>query len=662
MKMIDIKDFMNYNYPTGLTTSPDGKHGAFAVVNISEEENSYNSCLWVMDMESGEYRKLTGGNKERKFIWLDNETLLFTANRDKVYAEKMKNGEVWTCFYKINIYGGEAELAFAVPQMVTSMKLAGEKLVLGIGYDYSRPDFASMNDEEKKEAVKAWKEEKDYEVFDEHPFWANGQGVVNKKRIRLAVYDMKSGDLAIVSPDFENVENIWVEGDEVLYSGCLYTDKRDQYVGLYRYSLADGTRETLVPQGNMKVEYACKLGGKVMFLGSDMEMYGLNQNPDIFVIEGNEITSLGEYDRSVHNSIGSDCKYVDGPAIVHDDTYIYAITTLRKQSSIVRFDKEGNAELLNDRQGSVHTLDVKNGKLYYTAVRDMGLTEIYSFDGEKEEKLTSFNDAILAERNVVPVEEFTYYHKGVDLDGYVMKPVNFDPNKTYPAILTVHGGPRTTFGPTFFHESQMFANMGYFVFFTNPVGSDGRGNDFADLIGRYGTVDYDNLMAFTDEVLARYPQIDEKRLGMMGGSYGGFMANWIIGHTDRFAAVVSQRSISNWITLSMTTDIGFTFDCEQVNGDPWTNLENMWIQSPLKYAHNAKTPTLFIQSDEDYRCYMADALQMFSALKYFGVEARMCLFHGENHELSRGGKPKHRVRRLTEMVNWFEKYLGSDPQ
>ena len=192
------------------------------------------------------------------------------------------------------------------------------------------------------------------------------------------------------------------------------------------------------------------------------------------------------------------------------------------------------------------------------------------------------------------------------------------------------------------------------------MGSDGRGNVFADLIGRYGTVDYDNLMAFTDEVLKRYPQLDEKRLGMMGGSYGGFMANWIIGQTDRFAAVVSQRSISNWITLSMTTDIGFTFDIEQVAGDPWNNLENMWMQSPLKWAHRAKTPTLFIQSDQDYRCYMADALQMFTALKYYGVEARMCLFHGENHELSRAGKPKHRVRRLTEMVNWFEKYLKAE--
>lgn len=657
MRTIDIKDFMNYHYPTGLTTSPDGKHGAFAVVNISEEENCYNSCLWMMDLKTGEYRKLTGGNKERKFLWLDNETLLFQANREKAYAEKLKNGELWTCFYKINIYGGEAEFAFAVPQIVTNMKLAGDKLILSVAYDYARPDFASMNEEERKSAVKAWKEEADYEVFDEHPFWANGMGVVNKKRNRLAVYDMNSKEMTIVSPDYENVENIWVEGDRVLYAGCLYTDKKNPYAGLYEYHLADGTRDVLVPQDNMRIDYACVMNGKVMFLGSDMEQYGLNQNPDLYVIDGNEITCVGEFDQSLHNSICSDCKYADGPSIVHDDNYIYAVTTLRKQSVIGKYNAEGGMEILNDRQGSVHTLDVKHGMIYYTAVRDMGLTEIYCFDGTEEKKLTYFNDEILAERSVSPVEEFTFSYKDVELDGYVMKPVNFDPNKKYPAILTVHGGPRATFGPTFFHESQLFANLGYFVFFTNPVGSDGRGNDFADLVGRYGTVDYEDLMALTDEVLVRYPQIDEKRLGMMGGSYGGFMANWIIGHTDRFAAVVSQRSISNWISLSMTTDIGFTFDIEQVNGDPWTGLENMWIQSPLKYANHAKTPTLFIQSDQDYRCYMADALQMFSALKYFGVDARMCLFHGENHELSRGGKPTHRVRRLTEMVNWFEKYL-----
>lgn len=657
MKKIGIKDFIEYNYPTGISTSPDGKHGVFAVVNVNEADNCYDSCLWVMDMESGEYRKLTNAKKERKFIWLDNETVLFVSNREKAYGEKIKNGEDWTCFYTINICGGEAQFAFAVPYIVTKITDAGDKFVMCVAYDYTKPNFGLMDEEEKKEAMKAWKAEKDYEVFDESPFWANGQGIVNKKRIRLAFCDKKTNEVSIVSPDYESVEDFWVEGDEVLYIGNRYTDDRGFYNGLHKVSLSDAKRETLIPQADMRVDYACKLGGNVMVFASDMKPYGCNQNPNLYKVEKDGLQLVAEYDRNTHNSICGDVKFADGASIVHDEKYIYFISTFRKQSGVCRFDAEGKYEVLIDRQGSVHTLDVKNGKLYYSAMRDLGLTELYSFDGKEEKKLTSFNDELMVERCVCPIEEFTFTFKDVELDGYVMKPADFDPNKTYPGILTVHGGPRATFGPTYFHESQAFANAGYFVFFTNPVGSDGRGNAFGDLVGRYGTVDYDDLMAFTDEVLKRYPQLDEKRLGMMGGSYGGFMANWIIGHTDRFAAVASQRSISNWISLSMTTDIGHTFDCQETNGDPWTNPERMWIQSPLKYADKAKTPTLFIQSDEDYRCWMGDAIQMFSALKFFGVETRMCLFHGENHELSRSGKPTHRVRRLQEMMNWFEKYL-----
>ena len=660
MKNIGIKDFMEYNYPTGLVTAPDGKHGAFAVVNVNEKDNCYDSCLWVMDMESGASRKVTNGKKERKFFWLDNETLLFASNREKEYQEKVKSGEEWTCFYTIGISGGEAQFAFAVPYTVTKMADAGEKLVMAIAYDYTKPNFALLEGEEKKAAMKAWNDEKDYEVFDETPFWANGQGIVNKKRVRLALYDKKSGEVTFVSPDYESVDDFWVEGDVVLYAGNHYTDIRWAYAGLHKVSVADGSRETLVEQGKFRMDYACILNGKVTFFASPMKMYGLNENPGLYTVENGVVTQIAEYDRSIHNSICCDCKFADGAGIVHDENKIYFISTFRKESVICSFDAEGNYDVLVNRQGSVHTLDVNAGKIYYTAMRDLGLTEIYCYDGKEEKKLSSFNDALMAERMVCPVEEFTYTYKDVELDGYVMKPANFDPNKTYPGILTVHGGPRATFGPTFFHESQFFANEGYFVFFTNPVGSDGRGNAYADLVGRYGTVDYDNCMAFTDEVLKRYPQLDEKRLGMMGGSYGGFMANWIIGHTDKFAAAVSQRSISNWISLSMTTDIGHTFDMEQTNANAWNNPDLMWIQSPLKYADKAKTPTLFIQSDEDYRCWMGDAIQMFSALKFFGVETRMCLFHGENHELSRSGKPAHRVRRLTEMKNWFEKYLKAE--
>ena len=639
MKKIDIRDFMNYHYPTGLIAAPDGKHGVFAVVDVNEKENCYDSWLWTMDLSDGSVRKLTSGRKERNFSWIDGETLLFAGCREKEYKEKIEDGETWTCFYTIGLHGGEAEFSFAVPYAVGKFAVCGNKVFMSVKYEYA-------------------KEEKDYEVFDELPFWANGKGVVNKKRNRLAVYDREKETLEIITPEYETVENFWLEEDCLLYTGVQYTDLKSWRPGLYRVGLEGYERETLIPQDRMRIDYACVLKGSVTLFGSEMKTYGVNENPQLFRLEDGTLKELAFFDRSIHNSICSDCKFADGEGIVHDDERIYFISTFRKQSVICSVDAEGNFETLYDRQGSVHTLSLGAGAVWYTAMRDMGLTEIYRLKDGKEEKLTAFNDGLLAERDVCPVEEFTFTYKDVELDGYVMKPAGFDPEKKYPALLTVHGGPRATFGPVFFHESQAFANAGYFVFFTNPVGSDGRGNAFADLSGRYGTVDFENCLAMTDEVLKRYPQIDEKRVGIMGGSYGGFMCNWAIGNTDRFAAAASQRSISNWISLSMTTDIGYSFDLQETAGDPWNSPDKMWVCSPLKYAHKAKTPTLFIQSDEDYRCWMGDAIQMFSALKYFGVDARLCLFHGENHELSRSGKPTHRIRRMQEMMDWFDKYLN----
>ena len=204
---------------------------------------------------------------------------------------------------------------------------------------------------------------------------------------------------------------------------------------------------------------------------------------------------------------------------------------------------------------------------------------------------------------------------------------------------------------------QYWANEGYFVFFCNPVGSDGRGNAFADIRGKYGTIDYKNLMDFTDAVLEKYPQIDKKRIGETGGSYGGFMTNWIVGHTDRFACAATQRSISNWISFYGISDIGTYFSTDQTAGNIYDKLDKMWEQSPLKYVDQVKTPLLFIHSDEDYRCPLSQGLQFYTALADRNHMVRMCVFHGENHELSRSGKPKHRVRRLTEITDWMNRFL-----
>lgn len=226
-----------------------------------------------------------------------------------------------------------------------------------------------------------------------------------------------------------------------------------------------------------------------------------------------------------------------------------------------------------------------------------------------------------------------------------------------PGKFDIHGGPKTVYGKVFYHEMQLWANMGYFVFFTNPRGSDGRENEFIDIFGKYGTINYDDLMKFTDTVLESYPAIDSKRIGVTGESYGGFMTNWIIGHTNRYACAATQRSISNWLSFYGTSDIGMFFTEDQIHGNIFGSPEKLWEHSPLKYAKNIETPTLFIHSDEDYRCPLEQGLQLYTAMVDKGVEARFVLFHGENHELSRGGKPKHRVRRLEEITGWMEKYL-----
>ncbi|MBR5265808.1 MAG: S9 family peptidase, partial [Clostridia bacterium] len=245
---------------------------------------------------------------------------------------------------------------------------------------------------------------------------------------------------------------------------------------------------------------------------------------------------------------------------------------------------------------------------------------------------------------------------GYVINGFVLKPKDYDPTKKYPAVLEIHGGPHTSFGHVFFHEMQVMASDGCFVMYCDPRGGTGRGRDFYEIGGKWGDIDYKDLMEFVDEVLKVYPAIDEKKLGVTGGSYGGFMTNWIIGNTDRFAAAVSQRSIAEWGHFNLVGDIPGT-GMREIQSDIWDDFEKVYSQSPLKHVHKAKTPTMFIHSFEDYRCTQPEAEQMYRALLNNKVDTRICFFKGENHELSRSGKPKHRLRRLKEITQWLYKYI-----
>ena len=201
----------------------------------------------------------------------------------------------------------------------------------------------------------------------------------------------------------------------------------------------------------------------------------------------------------------------------------------------------------------------------------------------------------------------------------------------------------------------LLSQNGYFVFYTNPHGSCGRDNNFADIRGKYGTVDYKDLINLTDEVLKKYDSIDKNRLAVMGGSYGGYMTNHIIGQTNRFKTAITQRSISNWISFYGTSDIGYYFGTDQ-NGCEY-EADKLWDKSPMKNVDNIKTPLLIIHSDEDYRCPLEQALQLFTRLKVNKVKTKMLIYKGENHDLSRNGKVQSRVSRLEQMLLWLKENL-----
>ena len=275
-------------------------------------------------------------------------------------------------------------------------------------------------------------------------------------------------------------------------------------------------------------------------------------------------------------------------------------------------------------------------------------------------RLTRCNEEILGKRRVVTPERFTARAGGgPEIDTWVWKPANFQAGQTYPAVLEIHGGPMAMYTGTFFMEFQMLLAKGMGVVITNPRGSQGYGQDFCGGIQHdWGNVDYADITAGLEEALKRHPWIDPNRLGVAGGSYGGYMTSWIIGHTQRFKAACVMRPVTNCYSFFGSSDGGYQWD--EVWGKdlpPWENPEEYLRQSPIAYAGNMRTPTLIIHSEQDYRCLVEQGEQLFAALKKQGVEAEFLRYQGESHGLSRGGKPWHRIHRLRHIVAWFAEHL-----
>ena len=450
------------------------------------------------------------------------------------------------------------------------------------------------------------------------------------------------------------------EDGVVVYHGGDFETRRDFRTGIRLYDFATGKTTQVVPQDIYRIRQVDFWAGQVVFAGTDMGEYDYSQTPDLWrvPVEGGQPVRLGCSALTIGNPVGSDVRYGGGACFKAEGDTLYLISGLEDNARLVRLDLNGRLTPVWEGEGTVDLFDVCKGRLICVAMQDMRLQELFTVEPDGLRQVSAFNQEWCDSHEIIKPEQVRFTDPdGFEIHGFVLKPAHFDPDRTYPGILDIHGGPRLCYGPVYYHEMQVWANKGYFVFFANPRGSDARGDEFAFIRGKYGTVEYQNLMDFTDCVLARYPQLDASRLGVTGGSYGGFMTNWIIGHTHRFACAASQRSISNFVSMEGTSDCGRTFVDGHLAAHTTQDVAKVWAQSPLSVADQCTTPTLFIHSEEDYRCWKIEGLQMFNAIRSHGVEARLCLFKGENHELSRGGKPKNRVKRLQEITRWMDHYL-----
>ena len=666
MERIQLDDFTKFHFLSGLEFSGDGKYACFAVHKANLDQNGYDSNLWLYRAEEDRYFQLTALNNERSFTWLnDNEHIIFAGTRDAKDKERQNKGEEFTIFYRINIHGGEAVKYFEVPFTVAQVEQIDEENFLLVGlYHPDRPPLANADDAEKAKILKERSEERDFEVLEEIPYWQDNRGFISGIRNRIYLYNITSNSWEPLTDEKMSVSLAVLSKakNQAAVIAQTISGKRELTNELYLLDLATKELRLLSAPENFRYYFADFLTDELLIcVGNDGSEYGLNQNPRFYTVstsDGAQKLLTPDLDLSIGSSVGSDCRYGHSRSLQVFNEHLYFVSTEGASSYLNKINADGEITKLTAAAGSVDGFAVHNQSILLTRLSANRLQEIYKLEKEQETQITHFNDWFTDSKMIVDPEPVSFQTaEGIQIDGWVLKPVNWDPNQKYPAILDIHGGPKTVYGEVYYHEMQYWANQGYFVMFCNPRGSDGRGNAFADIRGKYGTIDYDDLMKFTDTVLAQYPSIDPECLGVTGGSYGGFMTNWIIGHTDRFKAAASQRSISNWVSMGWTTDIGYYFVPDQIGTTPWEDPMKLWESSPLKYADRVTTPTLFIHSDQDYRCWLVEGLQMFNALKFHGVESRLCMFKGASHELSRSGKPKQRIRRLQEITEWFDRFL-----
>ena len=638
MEDTKLKDILNYEFLSDLSISDDGKKLFYKKTRPNYKENKYDTNIFIYDLKTSENYKATDYDKATIFTFNEDSNLIYMkSSTDEEDVFFVKEGS------------GVGRKFFSIKKDVQSIAFLKDNLYL-----------VKASEKKTKEEKDRKNENSYFKEIDKLPFYMNGAGFIEEEKSSYYIYNIDNDKLKLITESTDENKlyfcDINKSLDKILFLKENSTSNKvmDLREDLILYDLKNNSEKTLV--ANEFSFFTAKfIEDEIIFVATNMKKGGINE--DCFIYKANfdgayEMISPSDFDMSFGNSIGTDSRFGGSKTFDVYNDRLYFVVTHFENAPLYSIDLRGN--LRKEIEDEVEDFAINGDDIYYLSMGADTLAEL---------KKKGCDNPLVVNKiktNVCKIETFDFKSNNDTLKGYVVLPKDFDKSKKYPTLLSVHGGPKTEFSDIFHHEHQMFANDGYIIIYTNPHGSSGRGVEFSDIRGKYGDIDYEDLMTFTDLAIEKYPQIDTNKMGIYGGSYGGFMTNWIIGHTNRFKAACAQRSISNWTSFYGVSDIGYYFANDQTAGDIWDNLEKIWDQSPIKYAKNVKTPTLFIHSDEDYRCPLEQGLQMYTRIKLNGVDTKMCLFHGENHELSRSGKPKGRIKRLEEIKAWFDKYLKDE--
>jgi dipeptidyl aminopeptidase/acylaminoacyl peptidase len=666
-------DIYSFRWIANPRISPDGSRIVYTHVNVNQKKDGYDTSLWIIPAGGGTARQLTSGPRDTSPQWSpDGKMLAFARSFEK--DGKPQPGQI----FLLSMEGGEARPLTDLPKGAGGPVWSPDGRAIAFSSTNIPPDF-----EKKKEG----EEKTDVRVITKAVYRMNGAGYLEPDRpghIWTVDVPKTPGEVQkakqVTTGEFSEGDIVWSrDGSQIYFTSrrvreAYYeTPHSDLYVvkatggDITRIASLDG------PIGNMALSPD---GTRMSFSGAiDIGKDGVQRSysqPDLFITSlqpGSTPKNVtANYDYDIAGGIGGDQAPPRGsgpskPFWSKDGRFIFVGAAEEGRANLKRIDAEtGKVEALTTGDHDVFsysaTPDASKAAVLISTTTNIGDLYVVDVASRDLRRLTKINDDLFSKLNVTEPAMIWYNSfDGKRIQTWVQRPPDFQEGKKYPMIINIHGGPHAAYGYTFDHEMQWMAAKGYVVLYPNPRGSTTYGQDFGNVIQyKYPGDDFKDLMAGVDDLIKR-GWVDPDRMGVTGGSGGGLLTNWVIGHTQRFKAAVSQRDIADWTDFWYTADFTL-FTPMWFRGAPWEQEADFKARSPITYIKDINTPLMLILGESDYRTPPASGgEQMFRALKYKKIPTVMVRFPGESHELSRSGVPKHRVERLQHIVAWFDKYV-----